>query len=247
MSFDIYRQQSSRRTAIIAGVGAVLFPAVALNAEQGTGPGEKKEVGAVEDLMRQHGLLRRALLVYSEAVPKIRVRPDRVDAGALNWTAQLFRRFVDDYHERRLEEPFIFPEVKRAGGIAAGYIDVLLEQHRRGREITDYIMAVTQTGKIRMNDAGTLARMLSTFVRMYENHTAREDTIVLPAWKTAVTSHELKALGDKFARIEKQQFGSDGFDKIAAEMGYIEQRLGLLNLAQFTAVPPPERHSRQSR
>lgn len=249
MSFDIYRQQSSRRIAIIAGAGAVLFPAVALSTERGTGPGQKKEVGAVEDLMREHGVLRRALLVFSETVPKIRTRPDRIDAGALNWTAQFFRRFGHDYHERRLEEPFIFPEVKRAGGIAAGYIDVLLEQHRRGREMTEYIMAVTLSGKIRIDDADALARVLSNFVRMYQNHTAREDTIVFPAWKTAITSHELRALGDKFERIEKQQFGSDGFENAAAEMSHIEQRLGLLNLAQFTAVPPPKpaRHSRQSR
>lgn len=234
---------SSRRAAIIAGAGAVLFPAAALGAKQGPGPGQEKETGAVEDLMREHGVLRRALLVYIETVPKIRTHPERVDAGALNWTARLFRRFGEDYHERRLEEPFIFPRVKRAGGTAAGYVDVLLEQHRRGREITDYIMSVTQSGKIRMHDADALARVLSGFVRMYENHTAREDTIVFPAWKTAISSHELKALGDKFEHIEKQQFGTDGFEKAAAEMSHIEQRLGLLNLAQFTAASPPNMRS----
>jgi len=237
-------QESSRRTAIIAGAGALLFPAVALSAKQGNGPGEEKPAGAVEDLMRDHGVLRRALLVYSETVTKIRTHPDRVDAGALNWTARFFRRFGEDYHQHRLEEQFLFPEVKRAGGTAAGYIDVLVEQHRRGREITDYIMAVTQSGKIRPNDADKLARALSTFVRMYQNHTAREDTIVFPAWKMAITSHELKAVGDQIEHIENEQFGSDGFEKAAAEISHIEQRLGLVNLAQFTAAPPVDGHSR---
>lgn len=236
MSHDV----SSRRAAIVAGAGAVLFPAIALSAEQGTGPGQEKETGAVEDLMREHGVLRRALLVYSETVPKIRDHPDQVDAGALNRAAQLFRRFGEDYHERRLEEPYIFPEVKKAGGRASGYIDVLLEQHRRGREITDYIMAVTRSGKIPMNDADALADVLSGFVRMYQNHTAREDTIVFPAWKTAISSHRLDELGDKFEDIEKQQFGGDGFGKAVAEIGEIEQRLGLANLAQFTPAPPPK-------
>lgn len=241
MGSDMYLQQSSRRTAIVAGAGALLFPTVALGAKQGTGPGDEKPAGVVEYLMRQHGILRRALLIYTEIVPKLRTHPDRVDAGALNWTAQLFRRFVQDHHERRLEEPFIFPEIKKVGGTAAGYIDVLLEQHRRGREIIDYIMAVTQSGKLKMNDSDKLARVLSTFVRMFQNHTAREDTVVFPAWETAITSQELRALGDKFEHIEKHQLGSDGFEKIAAEMGHIEQRLGLLNLAQFTAAPPPKR------
>jgi len=190
--------------------------------------------------MREHGVLRRALLVYAEAVPKIRAHPEKLDASALNWTAQLFRRFGEDYHERRLEEPYVFPEVKNAGGSAAKYIDVLLEQHRRGREITDYIMAVTQSGKIRMNDADALAGVLSSFVLMHQNHIAREDTIVFPAWKTAISSRQLDELGDKFEDIEKQQFGTDGFEKAVAEIGDIEQRLGLLNLAQFTPAPPPK-------
>jgi hemerythrin-like domain-containing protein len=240
LTIDIHRQEHSRRAAIIAGTGAAMFPAIALSAQQGTGPGQEKEVGAVEDLMREHGVLRRALLVYIETVPKIRTNPEQVAAAALNRTAQLFRHFGEDYHERRLEEPFIFPTVKKAGGSAAGYINTLLEQHRRGREITDYIVAMTRTGKIRMNDAEALARVLSNFVLMYQNHTAREDTIVFPAWKTAISSHQLDELGDKFEEIEKQQFGTDGFEKAVAEIGDIEQRLGLLDLAQFTPAPPPK-------
>ena len=34
------------------------------------------EVTATEDLMREHGVIRRALLVYAETVPKLRTKPD---------------------------------------------------------------------------------------------------------------------------------------------------------------------------
>ena len=106
---------------------------------------EKKggEVTATEDLMREHGVLRRALLVYSETAAKLRSSPSAVAPDALQKTAQLFRAFGEEYHERKLEEAYIFPAVKEAGGQAAGYPDILIAQHVRGREITDYILAVT--------------------------------------------------------------------------------------------------------
>ena len=45
---------------------------------------------------------------------------------------------------------------------------------------------------------------------------------------------------DKFEEIERQQFGRDGYQDAVAQMGQIEQALGLVDLAQFTAPPPPK-------
>jgi hemerythrin-like domain-containing protein len=178
-----------RRTLLLsaAGAGLMLPTAAGFTAEPArqpstNGAGKEKDVGAVEDLMREHGVLRRALLVYIETVPKLRANPASIPADALARTAKLFRAFGEDYHERRLEEPYIFPAVKKAGGQAAGYIDVLKAQHDRGREVTDYILAVTGKGAL-STDAEPLARAFESFVLMYQNHTAREDTIVFPAWK----------------------------------------------------------------
>src|SRR3954451_7702620 len=51
------------------------------------------EVTATEDLMREHGVLRRALFVYSETVVKLRADPSGVAPDALQRTAKLFRAF----------------------------------------------------------------------------------------------------------------------------------------------------------
>ena len=201
--------------------------------------GEEKEVGAVEDLMREHGVLRRALLVYIESVPKLRANPGSLSADAIARTAKLFRSFGEDYHEEKLEEAHIFPAVKKSGGAAAAYVDVLKAQHDRGREITNYILSVTDKGTIGTGDAEPLARAFETFVLMYQNHTAREDTIVFPAWKGALSERQLHEMGDKFEDIERQTFGKDGFDDAVKQIGQIEETLGLADLAQFTAPPPP--------
>ena len=199
----------------------------------------EKEVGAVEDLMREHGVLRRAILVYRHAAAKLRVSSAGVDPDALRRTALLFRSFGEDYHEKKLEEAHIFPTIRKAGGPAAAYVDVLVAQHQRGREITDYLLAIAAKGVIGTGDAEPLAGALDRLELMYEHHAAREDTIVFPAWKDALSAEQLDEMGDKFEEIEQQQFGEDGFEDAVAQIGRIEEALGMADISQFTAPPPP--------
>src|SRR6266566_2088738 len=198
------------------------------------------EVTATEDLMREHGVLRRALLIYSAASVKLRADHASIAPDALRKTAQLFRAFGEEYHEKKLEEAYIFPAVKRVAGEAATYPDVLIAQHNRGREITDYIISVTRAAKLGPGNAEALANSLDAFVLMYRNHAAREDTIIFPAWKQTMTDKQLDEMNDKFEDIEHEQFGEDGFEDAVKQISAIESSLGLADIAQFTASPPPK-------
>lgn len=198
------------------------------------------EVTAAEDLMREHGVMRRALLVYQEMAAKLRGNSLSGSSDALLKTAKLFRAFGEEYHEKKLEEAYIFPAVKSAGGPASLYADVLIAQHQRGREITDYIMAVSSSAKVASGNIEPLARALESFVRMYEHHAAMEDTVIFPAWKQTLSDDQADELNDKFEEIEQQQFGADGFEDAVKQMSDIETALGLADLAQFTAPAPPQ-------
>ena len=234
----------------LAGAGALLISckpkpsgtaAGATNDEnKGPAPGEavEKEVTATEDLMREHGILRRALLVYQESVTKLRQDATAFPADALEKTAQLFRVFGEDYHEKRLEEGYIIPLIKKVQGPVAAYGDVLLAQHARGREITDYLLSVSKADRIPTNQVEYVAKTLESFVRMYEHHAAIEDTVVFPAWKAATGSEEYDQLNDKFEDIENEVLGNDGFESALKRMEEIEAGLGLTNLDMFTAPPP---------
>jgi hemerythrin-like domain-containing protein len=212
------------------------------NKNDAPAPGEAEpvEVTATEDLMREHGILRRALLVYQEAAVRLRQDVASVPPDTLEKTANLFRVFGEDYHEKQLEEVFIFPALKKTPGAATSYVDVLLAQHVRGREITDYLLSISKADRIATNSVEPLAKTLESFVRMYEHHAAIEDTVVFPAWKAAVGVNELDALGEKFEEIEHEQFGSDGFETALKRMAEIEESFGLSNLDMFTAPPPPK-------
>ena len=198
-----------------------------------------EEVTATEDLMREHGVLRRALLVYSAAAIKLRSNPSTIAPDAIEKTAKLFKAYGEEYHEKKLEEAFIFPAVRKGGGEAASYPDILIAQHNRGREITDYIISVTQDAKLVPGNSEQLARALEGFVLMYRNHAAREDTIIFPAWKQTMTGKQLDEMNDKFEDIEHEQFGEDGFEDALKQISAIESSLGLSDIAQFTAPPPP--------
>lgn len=212
------------------------------NKNEGPAPGEAEsvEVTAAEDLMREHGILRRALLVYQESATRLRQDAATVPPDVLEKTANLFRVFGEDYHEKKLEEVFIFPTVKKAPGTAAQYVDILLAQHSRGREITEYVLSISKADRIASNSVEPLAKALESLVRMYEHHAAIEDTVVFPAWKSAIGQGELDALGEKFEEIEHEQFGGDGFETALKRMEEIETSLGLSNLDMFTAPPPPK-------
>jgi hemerythrin-like domain-containing protein len=193
------------------------------------------EVTANEDLMREHGVLRRVLIIYREVAPKLVANAAAVDAAALGAAAKLFQQFGERYHEQLLEEQHIFPIVRKAGGEAPALVDTLLAQHARGREITGYILDKTRTGRIGTADAAPMARALTAFSRMYEPHTAREDTIVFPTFKKAVGPKGYDELGDQFEDIERKEFGGDGFDMAVDKVAELERRLGTADLAAFTA------------
>jgi hemerythrin-like domain-containing protein len=229
------------RRNLLAGIGAAGGGIVLANSVMAVVEPEPSEqvmggeVTATEDLMREHGVLRRALFIYSEAAVRLRSKPSEVSPDALQKTAKLFRAFGEDYHEKKLEEAFIFPAVKKAGGDAAGLTSILVVQHDRGREITEYILSVTKAAKIESDDAGKLAKALEEMVRMYRPHAAREDTIIFPAWKMTLTAKQLDEMNDRFEDIEVEMLGKNGFENAVKQISDIENELGLADLAQFTA------------
>jgi len=237
---------STRRALLLAAAtGATLVGPWSVGADQDDshrnedrGPGEEKDVGSVEDLMREHGVLRRILLVYQLSAAKLHAG-DPIDLVTLNRAAQLFRSFGEDYHEKTLEEAFIYPTLRKIRGPASTYPDILTAQHHRGRKITDYILDCTGRHKLSSSRTTALAQTFDAFALMYQNHAAREDTMVFPAWKQALAERDLDEIGDKFEDIEQQQFGKEGFDATVDQVAEIENALGYSDLSQFTAPMPP--------
>ncbi|MFB6317936.1 hemerythrin domain-containing protein [Saccharicrinis sp. FJH54] len=193
---------------------------------------EEKEVSANEDLMREHGLLQRMMIIYDTAV--IRMGKDEYfNPVFVNQTADIIRNFVEDYHEK-LEEDYLFPRLRKANK-ETELVEVLLKQHRGGRDVTEKILKLTQPGQdMKTDDKQEVIALMTMFNRMYRPHEAREDTVLFPAFKSVVSAHEYGALGEEFEKIEHQKFGGDGFDMMVDKVAEIERTIGIYDLDQFT-------------
>ena len=72
------------------------------------------------------------------------------------------------------------------------------------------------------------------FIRMYEPHEAREDTVLFPALRDIVSENEYASPGEDFEKMEHQRFGEGGFEEIVDRVATIEKKLGIYDLSQFT-------------
>ncbi len=197
-------------------MGAALLAAAKQKKEK------EPEISPTEDLMREHGLLNRVLLVYEECARRL---DGGEDPKVLPDAAKIIRDFIEGYHEQ-LEEQQLFPRLRKANKLT-DLVGVLQAQHAAGRKITAQLLAGPP-------DRSRTPQLLRSFVRMYRPHEAREDTILFPAFRELLGEREYERLGDVFEDREHQLFGERGFEGKVDEVARIEQALGIFDLAQFT-------------
>ena len=192
---------------------------------------EEKEVSPPEDLMQEHGLLNRILLIYDHCKFSL-VNGQSFDPAILLNSAGVIRTFVEDYHEKQ-EEDYLFPRFKKANQLTS-LVQILKQQHDAGRAITDQIMRLTRSGTLTETENQRMIRLLTDFNVMYRPHEAREDTVLFPAFRKIISQHEYDSLGEEFERNEQKRFGADGFETMVGKVAEIERQLGIYELAQFT-------------
>jgi hemerythrin-like domain-containing protein len=134
----------------------------------------------------------------------------------------------------KLEEGFIFPRFRKANRLV-DLVEVLNNQHQAGRRLTDTTLKLSTPKALKdPQERRNLAESLRRFIRMYNPHEAREDTVLFPAFRELVSSNEYNALGEEFEKKEHALFGDKGFEAIVDRVAAIEKTLGIFNLAQFT-------------
>lgn len=232
MSEQYSKNKNSRRHFLVQGVRVGILGLSAAPLLMGcNGEGEDKKVSPPEDLMQEHGLLNRILLIYDKCLTQVdsKVTPN---LPAIYSAAGIIRTFVEDYHEKQ-EEDYLFPRFRKANQLT-DLVETLLAQHKAGRAITDQLLQLSKGPLLDAVDTAKLAHLLSGFNIMYRPHEAREDTILFPAFRKLVSRHEYDSLGEEFEQKEHKKFGKDGFETMLAKVAAIEKELGIYDLNQFT-------------
>lgn len=220
--------------AAVAAPAVLTRPAVAERKGAGGKPKDAKkgdEVTPPEDLMREHGVLDRVLLLYEAGIRRFSSNED-FDPGLITQSAEIIRDFINDYHEKS-EEEHVFPRFKKAGKMT-DLVDILLRQHDAGRKVTANILKLAPSGRSNADDRKQLISAMQSFITMYRPHAAREDTDLFPKLKDVVSSNEYDAMAEDFEKKEHELFGEDGFEKMAFRVAQLEQQMGIHDLNQFT-------------
>ena len=223
-AFD--RRRFLTRSGLVL-TGIALAPSAALHAQAKE---SEEDVSPVEDLMREHGLLNRVMLVYEACGRRIASR-SAFDPALLNQAAAIIRDFIEGYHEK-LEEEHLFPRFEKAGKLT-DLVATLRQQHAAGRNVTARILQAT-AGKGARRRGAQLIRDINLFIHMYRPHEAREDTVLFPALHSIVSRNEYDALGEDFEKKEQELFGKDGFEGMVEKVGELEKKLGIYELSKFT-------------
>ncbi len=222
------RRQFIRNTAVLGTLTGVAGLATVI----GCSEKPEEEVTPAEDLMREHGVLNRIMLVY-DACRNHLVKAEAFDISLLKESAQMLRSFVEDYHEM-LEEKHLFPRFVNAG-VLVDLVQMLYIQHHAGRSLTDNILKLSEPAVLTDPvQAADLATHLEKFNLMYRMHESREDTVIFPAIRKIVSPHEYGALGEDFEKLEHETLGADGFEAQVEKIAAIEKKLGIYDLAAFT-------------
>jgi hemerythrin-like domain-containing protein len=225
---------SNRRTflaSLSSGIVLAGCSGASRSAASPHGGEPEEEVTPAEDLMREHGVLRRVMYLYDEAAQRLERSAD-VPLDALAGGAAMIRRVIEDYHER-LEEDLLFPRFEKAGTLAE-LTATLRKQHAVGRTLTEQITALSSR-TLADADRTKLASLLRSFNHMYRPHAAREDTVLFPALEELVGKHVYEELGEQFEDKETQMLGAHGFEHAVEQVAKLEQAFGLDDLAKLTA------------
>jgi hemerythrin-like domain-containing protein len=215
------------KTGIIVASGLAATSIVSCGSEKGG----DEDVTTNEDLMREHGVLKRILLIYDEASSRLTAGKD-LNIALVAQSANLIKTFIEEYHEK-LEEDHLFPRFEKAGQLT-DLTKTLRLQHQKGRLLTQRIIANTKKTNPTDDEKKLMVQDMQAFVRMYSPHEAREDTILFPALHKLISKHEYDALGEDFEKKEKKQFGGDGFDMAVDKVTDIEKAMHIYDLNLFT-------------
>jgi hemerythrin-like domain-containing protein len=221
-----------RRGLLQAGFAVASVAVVSHAWAENEKPGEHaEEVTPPEDLMREHGVLDRVLLIYDAAIRRLSANED-FDPAVISDSAKLVQDFIENYHEKS-EEDFLFPRFRKAHQLV-DLVTTLLEQHQAGRKVTRNILG--SAAQVRRDAAAKrdCISAMQAFVTMYRPHAAREDTVLFPKLREVVSGHEFDAIGEEMEKREHEHFGEDGFEKAVAHVFDLEKKVGLYDLAQFT-------------
>jgi hemerythrin-like domain-containing protein len=183
----------------------------------------------IEDLMREHGLLNRILLIYEEIINRLQDDISFDKQNIIDCT-YIIRVFIENHHEKT-EENYIFPYLVK-NNISKELIEELIREHNIGKKLTSLIFYYSNN--YIATNKNNLIFYIKSYIKMYRFHETREDTVIFQQFKNILSKKEYLEYGELFEKEEKEKFGENGFEKFLKIVNDIEKELKIYDLTFVT-------------
>jgi hypothetical protein len=207
---------------------SMLAPLLATGGAAFAADANKPSVTVLENIGKQHGIVTSMLLTYLHIANQLGSKAE-IDFQTVGELGQLNRDFIESFHEDVAEEKYIL-QILDKSHVMADDVVALRAQHVVSKQLTDLILAACKD-----KSSASLGTNVGKFVGMYVAHAAWEDAIVFPAVLPLVSTKEYADSGAKLLAEEEKLFGKGGLDNVMSKLSAIQHKLGIGNLASFTA------------
>jgi hemerythrin-like domain-containing protein len=193
---------------------------------------EKVLNSPIEDLMVQHSVLRRALLIYEECIRRL-TNNEELDPALIADTTDVIDKVIINLHAP-LERAYIFPMYEKSEKYSK-MAQILDDQHNAAGGIEKEILKYSNREFLANPDnKNELINFFRKAIRVFRPHIDREDTEMFPDFKDFISVEEYYALGDKFIGLEEKKFGERGLRAMVDKIEAVEKALGINDLDSFT-------------
>lgn len=194
---------------------------------------EEKESSPMEDLMKEHGIIERIMLIYQRMIEKA-ITGQEVDVSVIGRASKIVDEYVSKHHERD-EEKYVFPKFREANYIV-DLVDTLEHQHNVSRALNVQAMELSSKGaEITQDEAVRLLDLCGMFINMYLPHISRENTILFPTFFDIVSPEYVREIKEKMEGGEEKVLGETGFRGLVGRIARLEKEAGCHELSRYTA------------
>ncbi len=160
---------------------------------------------AVEILMNEHRVIRRALDILEAIVTRIE-RDQEVPRDRIAALLEFFHVFADRCHHAK-EESALFPQLDEGGlPCMGGPIGVMLCEHVRGRAIRRQMQVALDVWNA-PQARQRFVRAAREFIELLRSHIEREDHVLFRMAAEMLTAEEDRELARAYDRHEREVVG----------------------------------------
>jgi hemerythrin-like domain-containing protein len=148
----------------------------------------------------------------------------QIPSADLDGIMEFLSVFVDKCHHGK-EEDFLFPALEAVGILReGGPIGLLLDEHRKGREIVAKLKEAVNLYKSGNQNAPTdFTRLAADYISLMTQHIDKENNVLFPMADARLDPAEDIRLFESFEKLEKERIGPGKHEEFHGLLNHLEK------------------------